>query len=318
MLNIDQLVIVGGGRWSRQIIKTLVRKIKIKYTITCITNKKNFFLKKWLKKNKLKNKIILVKKIPENLSRNSLAIVCNSTRNHFLSATLALNKNYNVLIEKPISGSLAQAKKIYKIGKKFNKKIYCSNVYRYSLYLNKIISSISNKKINEIEFIWHDKLNEYRYGELKKNDVKIPIYFDILFHIFSLLDIFFKDKKYLINSIKKIFFEKDKALFSFKAKNIRINIDLYNKAKKRLRLLIFKNLKNKYIINFSENQGQFIIFNNKSNIYKKKYSNTKYPLHLMLSKILLDIRKNSSKAPPEMSILKTLNNFQKIEKIIKY
>jgi hypothetical protein len=318
MLNINQLVVVGGGRWSRQIIKTLVYKIKIKNKIICITNKKNFFLRKWIKNYKLKNKIILAKKFPENKSKNSLAIVCNSTCKHYKSVISALNKNYNVLIEKPISENLTQAKMICKIGKKLKKKIYCSNVYRYSIYLNKIINSISDKKINDIEFIWHDKLNEYRYGELKKHDAKIPIYFDVLFHIFSLLDIFFKDKKYLISSIKKVFFKKNKALLSFKAKNIKININLDNKAKKRLRLLIFKNLNYRYVINFSENEGQFIIFNNGSNIYNKKYSNLKYPLFLMLNKILSDIVKNNSKVPFVMNILKTLNNFQKIDKIIKY
>jgi hypothetical protein len=318
MLNINQLVIVGGGRWSRQIIKILVNKIKIKNNIICITNKKNFFFKKWIKNYKFKNKIILEKKIPENESRNSLAIICNSTYKHYQSVILALNKNYNVFIEKPISENLSQAKSIYRIGKKLKKKIYCSNVYRYSTYLKKFINYISNKKINNIEIIWHDKLNEYRYGELKKHDAKMPIYFDVLFHIFSLLDIYFKDKKYLIRSIKKVFFERNKALLSFKAKSIKINIDLDNKAKKRLRLLIFKNLNYRYIINFSENEGQFIIFNNRCCIYNKKYSNVKYPLFLMLNKILSDISKNITKVPFEVNILKTLNNFQKIDKIIKY
>ena len=85
-----------------------------------------------------------------------------------------------------------------------------------------------------------------------------------------------------------------------------------------MRLLIFKNLNYRYIINFSENEGQFIIFNNRSNIYNKKYSNIKYPLFLMLNKVLSDVSKNITKVPFELSILKTLNNFQKIDKIIKY
>jgi hypothetical protein len=85
-----------------------------------------------------------------------------------------------------------------------------------------------------------------------------------------------------------------------------------------MRLLIFKNLNYRYIINFSENEGKFIIFNNRSNIYNKKYSNVRYPLFLMLNKILSDISKNITKVPSEISILKTLNNFQKIDKIIKY
>ena len=38
----------------------------------------------------------------------------------------------------------------------------------------------------------------------------------------------------------------------------------------------------------------------------------------MLNKILSNIKNDSSKVPFEMNILKTLNNFQKIDKIIKY
>ena len=52
----NQVVIIGGGRWARQIILTLLIKIKFK-KVYCLTSKKNFFIRKWAikKKNYKKN-----------------------------------------------------------------------------------------------------------------------------------------------------------------------------------------------------------------------------------------------------------------------
>ena len=43
----NNLVVIGGGRWARQIMLSLKKNFKLK-KIVCITSKKNFFLKKWL------------------------------------------------------------------------------------------------------------------------------------------------------------------------------------------------------------------------------------------------------------------------------
>ena len=113
MTKSNQLVVVGGGRWSRQIILTLLNKIKINTKIICVTNKKNIFFKKWIRNKNYKKKILLSNKIPNNYSKKSLAIICNSTKKHYRSAICAIQKNYNIFIEKPIANNSLDAKKIY-------------------------------------------------------------------------------------------------------------------------------------------------------------------------------------------------------------
>jgi hypothetical protein len=311
----SQVVLIGGGRWSRQIILTLLNKIKIKKVI-CVTNKNNFNLKNWIENKNYEKKIILVNKIPNNYSKKSLAIICNSTKNHYRSAIDAIQKNYNVFIEKPVANSYFEIKKIYFLGKKLKKKIYCSNVFGYSIYLNRIIQNISNKKIKKINFVWHDKIKEFRYGELKRYDKNTTIYFDTLFHIFSLLNIFFKKKIFSVKTIKKLVFEKDQVYFNFKSKKIIITIDLSRKAKKRARLITFSELNNAYLINFSGKKVKLLFFKNKLNMYKKEYINKRTPLHSMLNEILLNIKTNRN-VPNNLSILTNLKNFKKIQNIIK-
>ena len=63
----NNLVIIGGGRWARQIMLSLNQNLKLK-KIFCITNKKNFFLKKWLNKKKLSEIILISNNLPKSKS----------------------------------------------------------------------------------------------------------------------------------------------------------------------------------------------------------------------------------------------------------
>ena len=105
-----------------------------------------------------------------------------------------MRKGYNIFIEKPISLNFKQAKKIASVSKKKNKKIFCSNVFSYSESLKKITTIFKEEKIKSIKLKWHDKIKERRYGEFKKIDTNVPIYLDVLFHIFFLLNLILKKK----------------------------------------------------------------------------------------------------------------------------
>ena len=209
----NNLVIIGGGRWARQIMLAIHKDLKFK-KILCVTNKKNFFLKNWLIKKKL-NKIILISNtLPNCKTKNSLAIICNATSNHHRSSLKALKKGYNIFIEKPISLNFKQAKKIASVSKKKNKKIFCSNVFGYSESLKKITSIFKEEKVTSIKLKWHDKINELRYGEFKKIDTNVPIYLDVLFHVFFLLNLILKKKYLQFQKLRKKFFQIIKLLFN--------------------------------------------------------------------------------------------------------
>ena len=311
----NNLIIIGSGRWTRQIIQNLFYNNKVK-NLNCFYKKKNSFFKNWLEKKNFNANVKLIKKIPLSKSKFSLAIICNATSDHFKFAKDMLKKKYNVYIEKPVTLKSQEARKLLQLSLKYNRKIFCSNIFNFSEGLKKIFSKIQKKKITKINFIWHDKFNEFRYGEKKKYDNKTPVYFDVLFHIFSLIDQIFLKDKYLISNIKKVKFLKNKSLIYFDINKIRISIDLNRRAKKRLRLIKLNEYKKNYKINFSSKN--YILRTSKNSLNRdiKYFRDKRAPMHNMFKNIFMLIKKNKAKCR-KTSITTILRHFYLIEKIIK-
>lgn len=308
----NQVVVIGGGRWARQVILTLLLKIKLK-KVYCLTNKKNFFIRKWAIKKKIIKKIEFLEILNKALSKKSLAIICNNSLKHYSSALLGLKNNYNILIEKPIASNISEAEIINTLSKKRNRKVFCSSVYSFSSYIIKILHNIKTKKISHINFKWHDKFNEVRYGEKKIINKNVPIYLDLFFHIFSILDIIVNNKAYKNVIIKKKFFTNNKLILVLKFKNLTIDINLNRLAKKRSRLISFINNKTKFYLNFNNNVGRYSESINKDLLMKKVIKNLNSPLHLMLKYVLNNIKSNSKYNKLNINI--AIDHFKRINKI---
>lgn len=308
----NQVVVVGGGRWARQIILTLLLKIKLN-KVYCLTNKKNFFIRKWAIKKKIIKKIEFLQILNKTLSKKSLAIICNNSLKHYSSALLGLKNNYNILIEKPIASNIKEAEIINTLSKKRNRKVFCSSVYSFSSYIIKILQNIKTKKISYINFKWHDKFNEVRYGEKKIINKNVPIYLDLFFHIFSILDIIVNNKAYRNVIIKKKSFTNNKLILVLEFKSLTININLNRLAKKRCRLISFINNETKFFLNFNNNEGRYSESVNKHLLMKKVIKNLNSPLHLMLKYVLNNIKSNSKYNKLNINI--TIDHFKRINKI---
>ena len=87
----NNLIIIGSGRWTRQIIQNLFYNNKVK-NLNCFYKKKNSFFKNWLEKKNFNANVKLIKKIPLSKSKFSLAIICNATSDHFKFAKDMLKK----------------------------------------------------------------------------------------------------------------------------------------------------------------------------------------------------------------------------------
>tara|TARA_E500000178_G_C16987085_1_gene738840 strand:- start:97 stop:1041 length:945 start_codon:yes stop_codon:yes gene_type:complete len=310
------ITIIGGGRWARQIIQTLISNNKIK-NLYCYTKKSNFYLKDWLKKNKFNDYVKLINKVPLNKSKSKLAIICNKSSNHFKFAKIMLRKKYNIFVEKPVTLKSKNAYKLLKISQKNNRKIFCSNIFSFSSGLKKLFLKIKLKKIIEIDFFWHDKLNEYRYGEMKKYDSKIPIYLDVLFHVFPILDQIIKRKKYKITNVKKKVFFYNQAVINLMINKIKINIYLNRRAKKRVRLIKLKGKNDNYIVDFS--RKKYVLKTYKNLLIKnvKYFKDQLTPIENMFKNIFRLI--NTNKPSCERTGLHTtLKYFYSIEEIINY
>ena len=109
--NFGKLGIIGGGRWAREILKTLDYFVDENVTFF-IFSKFNFKKLKQEQNSNNKRKIFIVDNI-DNITRFNLdgIIIANSARDHFKTCMLALSLNVCFLVEKPVCMTLLEIKR---------------------------------------------------------------------------------------------------------------------------------------------------------------------------------------------------------------
>lgn len=100
--------------------------------------------------------------VPENMRFSSgdellqqpkladVLFICNQDRDHFSAAIPALEKGYDIVLEKPISPSLSECKQIAEKAKELNRKVLVCHVLRYTPFYLKVKELIDSKVIGDI------------------------------------------------------------------------------------------------------------------------------------------------------------------------
>ncbi len=89
----------------------------------------------------------------ELLARPKLAdmmFICTQNQHHYDNAIKALEKGYHILLEKPISPSLSECKKIEETAQKYNRKVVVCFVLRYTPFYSKLKEIIDSNVIGDI------------------------------------------------------------------------------------------------------------------------------------------------------------------------
>lgn len=269
----ENIIIFGGGRWTRVILKVLSEIInKDCYVYIHTKNCKNF-MEEWIMKGNLSNKVFLINNLNNINSKNiKIAIISNSPKDHFKTASWALKKNLNVLIEKPLcinKKEFIQLKKLSKISKG---KLCAAHVFSYLSSLNiykDLIPSIN--KINQIKITWVDPEYEKRYGEIKNAFPRITIYLDILPHIFSLIKTIWNTLPTTLSEVKLL---EGSSILSFETliNGTRTKIKIERFGKKRERVIEAFTEKNFFKLDFTDEPG---FVQSKDNLIKIENYNKK-------------------------------------------
>lgn len=317
---IKNICIIGGGRWSKEIITTLDRFLDKSITFVIFSKYNYLELKKWIKKYEIR-KIILIKKIDKLIQiKPDTLIIVNSAKDHFNTFMMALQLKTSALIEKPVGMTLEEVEKIFEQSKINNSFLGASNIFLYNDYLInfKNIIENDNQKYKSIELTWFDKQNEIRNGQVKTYDPTVPIYIDCMHHICSILSLFTKIK---IFNIEDFNFKKGGSHIEFKInnKNLDLKVNLARNKKTRSRKLKIITKTNKvYVLNFSKEPG-FIEVNEKKIISDPDWLFKKKPLQKMLENFLNAVicNKNSKKLNFQISLdsAKICHNIDKIYKL---
>tara|TARA_B100000963_G_C22635283_1_gene677272 strand:+ start:583 stop:1566 length:984 start_codon:yes stop_codon:yes gene_type:complete len=273
----NPIIIVGCGRWGKVILKeisTNFKKIKRIYVYTNYINQ----LKKFAERNKIKNLEIFKDFRKLKTLKISHGIVVKKNNLHFKFAKKLIKHNCNVLVEKPFTRTINQAKTLERLSQKRKILLCISLPFFYAYYFYFVKKNIIKKdKIKSLNFYWFDKPNEFRHNAVKKFDTKINYIEDIFYHIFSISSIFcgkgiftFPKKELKLNNYKTI-----TSIF----KNKKITINCSRNWKRRLRKLEINLVNGKKLsINFSKNVIIKLMGKKISYILEKKNRTLKYQL----------------------------------------
>ena len=86
-----------------------------------------------------------------------LAMICTGDDLHIQPLTLAVEKGYHILLEKPMAPNLADSVKIYNIAKQYDKIISVGHVLRYTPFFKKLKELLDAGTIGRIMSIQHNE-----------------------------------------------------------------------------------------------------------------------------------------------------------------
>lgn len=188
MSNIEWLV-VGGRRWARIIANELGGMLAPTNTVALLSDSRDMDLLDYWKSNPYKERLKIVEQIEAcRPPKIGVAIIANSAYLHRSSIEMALDAGYNIISEKPLTLSVAESNALLEKGRKLGLKLFSTNTYLFADYLRVFRRDyLSGQKISKLDIQWVDPIVESRHGERKRYDSTIPIIYDLLPHIASIV-----------------------------------------------------------------------------------------------------------------------------------
>lgn len=186
---LDQVVILGGGRWARVMTEVVCNLLPGDTPLTVCSPRGAAALTAWAVERGLDGRVSVAEQWPEALVPGRTAvIVANAARDHAAAGRWALERGAAVLIEKPLALSLQDARDLADCASRCGGLLAAAHVLRFARYLTNFASMLPSwNEVCSINLEWVDPAGEQRYGENKQYDASVPVFMDCLPHAVSVL-----------------------------------------------------------------------------------------------------------------------------------
>ena len=239
------LYVVGGGRWARVIASEALKIKGADLQVVVVSAKNRIGMEKWSIDNFSPKQISVRNNIPEIVLTNSFAYVANETRNRYATLSALVRSRMPIIVEKPFMLNYKQCEEIINLYKSNEVFVASSQVFRFMEGLLKLKKVVTLDEVVLIEFSWCDMFKEIRNGETKFFEKDVPIYFDILPHIYSILSEVFGELPINLVDVKSAKPSQEfSAFFKFNHR-IDTNVFITRVGKRReriMRITTFSNL----------------------------------------------------------------------------
>ena len=149
-----KICVIGAGNWGRNHVKTLLSLNDV--TVGCVDTD----LKQLQKIKSLFPKIICYSNFEESIKDNFNGyIIATPPSSHAKLAQLIISNKKPVLVEKPLSLSVSESKKIKSHLVKHDGKLLVGHLLLFHPAIVKIKSMIDEGKIGKIQYIYSNRLN---------------------------------------------------------------------------------------------------------------------------------------------------------------
>lgn len=187
--SLKSIAVIGGGRWARVLIKALSAVVSDDTVVTIYSPHNAAAMSLWAAEQEFPQSLVVLPEFTSNHSCMADAvIVANAARDHEVAITKALDMGAAVLVEKPVTLSYRSTEYLKARASKKGVLLAPAHIFLFTSYLERFSVCVSSlKDIKAIHVDWMDPVAESRYGELKQYDQGLPIFFDWLPHVVSIL-----------------------------------------------------------------------------------------------------------------------------------
>ena len=299
----DHLVIIGGGRWARVYIETVINILPSDTLISINTEKNVKGMNVWAEKLCLQNRLKISNKLPDlKKNKNNAVIISNAAKDHARFVKWGIEKKAKILVEKPLALNFNIASQLVELAKKDNVYLASAHVFNFSESIKSLKNLLGkDDSIKSISITWSDCTSEIRYGDKKTFDPSLTVLEDVFPHIFSIFNVITKLKKWTYKPGNLKFLRGGSKLkASLLINNILCSFEVMRNSKARKRIIKIYSNRGFIKLNFS---GEKDIFS--SDYLKNNLKNTggvgslsrmisyffKYSTHQKV-KNLLDVRES--------------------------
>lgn len=154
-----KIAIVGVGQWGRNLLREFS---KIASMVTCC-HQGNLETRRWLKANYPTVKITTDYNAPLRDRTIDALVIATPIDTHFELAYRALQAGKHVFIEKPITETVTQAKKLVTLARQKKRILFVGHTFVYHPVLQKLKELTKKEKVQYLHFIWH------KFGTFEEN-----------------------------------------------------------------------------------------------------------------------------------------------------
>ena len=188
------------------------------------------------------------------------AVVANSARSHVATARKLLGEGAQLLVEKPVALSSADAQSLVSSAMAAGIKLVPGLQYRFCSYLHRFAEEVRRLPAGPRAFslAWSDRTGEVRYGEAKSYDSSLNVAEDIMPHVWTILATVLARDAFRVESCR-IEGGGRLAVFNLADETLRGDVTLERDASERRRLLVVRSSSDESVaIDFSEEPGTIV------------------------------------------------------------